>query len=200
MPITNLLKAALVVSIGSITGYSVMKFAKESSTSQSRLIASMKPSTTFSKIGQEQVARVLFDLKLETEIAKTEANVSTIKIKIQALKNLSSGLYYSWNIPSGINLLEGPLQHQVGVMQAGEVKYFILKINGFSKEVKKYLSFEIKGNANQLNVRQEVLVSSRLEDSLEYLVQQGEIRKQNDSIDKFGTTKKNKFAPENIIR
>lgn len=198
MPISNLLKASLVIAIGSISGYSVMKYVTKSPdllSAQNRFVASVP----IAKIGQEHIARVLFDLQLETELAKSESNVSTIKVKLEALKNFDNGLSYSWNIPTGVNMIEGPMQDQVGAMKAGEIKYFTLKVNGFSKELKKYLSFEVKGNTNQHSVRRELLVSSRVEDSLEYLVQQGEIKRQQNTINKLGS-KKSKFAPENIIR
>ena len=196
MSIANLLKSALIISLGGLFGYNLMKYTHENGPEKIRFMASVP----LAKIGQEQVSRSLFDVQLDqSQISKSDSDVSTLTVKVQAFKNLQSGLTYNWNLPSGVNVLNGQVQDQLGSMSIGEVKEITIQVIGFSKELKKYISFEIKGNQNQLPVRREVLISSRIEDSLEYLVQQSEIKKQNGGANKLDA-RKNKFSPENVIK
>ena len=195
MSISNLLKSALVIALGSVTGYSLMKYSQQP-TKQNRSMASI----VTTKLGKEQVARQFFDLQTDlAQISKSDSDFSEIKVKMTALRSFGPGLSYKWNLPNGVNLLQGPLQDQVPTLQSGEEKEFVIKVTGFSKELRKYLSFEISGAANQLPVKQEVLVSSRMEDSLEYLIQQSAKKEQQNGINKLGT-KKSKFDPENVIK
>lgn len=194
MSVSNLLKSFVVMAVGGLTGYSLMKYSQQP-LEQNRFIAS----AGIAKMGQEQMARQFFEMQTDiSQIAKSESDVSEIKITFTALKTLGAGLHYQWVLPAGVNLLQGPLQDELPAMQAGESKIFNIKVNGFSKELKKYLSFEISGNANQFPVKQEVLVSSRIEDSLEYLIQQSERKQRDSGIQKLGI--KNKFSSENIVR
>lgn len=194
MPVSNVLKSVFVMAVGVLAGYSAMKYSQQP-LSQNRSMASV----AIAKMGQEQMARQYFELQTDlSQIAKNESDVSEIKITLTALKSLNAGLNYQWVLPQGVNLLQGPLQEQLPALQAGESKILSIKVNGFSKEFRKYLSLEIKGNANQFPVRQEVLVSSRIEDSLEYLIQQSEKKDRQNGINKMGV--KNKFSAENVIK
>lgn len=194
MSITNLLKSVCVISIGAVSGYTIMKYSQQP-LPQNRSMASV----ITAKVGKEQMARQYFDIMTDqTKISKSESDVSEIKISFKAIRNLNEGLSYQWNLPSGVNLIEGPLQGAIQSLNAGEALVFTIKVNGFSKELKKYLSFEINGAANQMPIRQEVLISSRIEDSLEYLVQQSEKKNQQNGVNKLN--KKSKFSPENVVK
>ncbi len=194
MPVSNLLKSICVMAVGVFSGYAVMKHAQQP-ISQNRFLASVG----ISKMGKEQTARQFFDLQSDlSKISKSESDVSEIKVTFTALKSLNTGLHYQWVIPAGVNLVEGPLQDQLPALQPGEAKVLTLKVNGFSKQLRKYLSLEITGNANQFPVRQEVLVSSRIEDSLEYLIQQSEKQNRQNGVNKMGS--KNKFSAENVVK
>jgi hypothetical protein len=182
------------MAVGGFTGYSVMNYTQKP-LEQNRFMASV----SIAKMGQEQMARQFFDLQTDlSQIAKNESDVSEIKITVTALKNLNAGLNYRWILPPGVNMVQGPLQDQLPSLQTGETKELTIKVNGFSKELRKYLSLEISGNANQFPVKQEVLVSSRIEDSLEYLIQQSEKKNRQNGVNKMG--KKSKFSAENIVR
>ncbi|MEK6628009.1 MAG: hypothetical protein AABY53_05240 [Bdellovibrionota bacterium] len=193
----NILKSVAVISFGAIVGYSSVKFLLNPS-QNSRAIASFP----ISKVGQEQNSRYLFNIKINTEeLAKTEEGVSTIKINIEALKKLNAGLSYSWILAQDIELLEGSLNGDLGEFTENQNKEFILKVRGFSKQLKKFISFEVNGEFEKKPIRREVLISSRIEDSLEYAIQQNELSKSKNQINKLDHSKsKNKFSPENIIR
>ena len=195
MSISNLLKSAAIISFGSILGYTSVKWLTPEP--KNRSIASYP----ISKLGKVQNARNLFDVKLNTEgLAVTEDGTSTIKVSIEALKNFDSGLVYTWNLPQDIEVLEGPLTENLGAFSAGQSKEFTLKARRFSKQLKKFISFEIKGDYEQRPINREILISSRVEDSFEYVIQQNE-KKHKGQVQKLGTVKsKNKFSPDRVVR
>jgi hypothetical protein len=197
MPIANILKSSFVILIGSVCGYKLMKAYNENApVKQNRYVAS----TVVSKIGKEQVSRQFFDLQTDNQIAKDDSSLTELKIIFIALKDLNAGLQYKWSLPAGVNVLSGSVQEQLPAMKSGETKEIVLKVTGFSKELRKYVSLDIDGTANQFPVRRSVLISSRIEDSLEYRVQQTQLKEiNNGDANKLGT-KKTKFAPENIVR
>ena len=155
------------------------------------------------KLGQEQIARSIFDINVNlNKLALKNAETSDIVITLTALKNIPAGLTYNWVLPDGVQLVDGILNEPIGALQSGESRHYTLKLIGFSKELKKYLSFEVQGQANSFSVKRELLVSSRIEDSMEYLIQQSELKKQKNQIKKLGVSQKEKtkFSPENIVR
>ena len=195
MSISNILKSLAVITFGGLFGYGSIHFLKPEP--KNRFIASQP----MAKIGLEQNARSLFDVKLNTEdLAKKDSDVSTIQVTIEALHPIDSGLVYHWNLSNDIQVVEGSLHDHLGAFTTGESKVYTLKVKGFSKELKKYISFEVRGDVNQRPVRREVLISSRVEDSFEYMIQQNDKKNtangQNNKLDK----KKNKFTAENVVR
>lgn len=195
MSISNLLKSIAVMSFGGVLGYTSIHYFQKTDT-VNRHIASQP----ISKIGAEQNAAYLFEVKLDNnDFAATENDVSTIQVNVQALKDLPVGLTYTWNLPQDVELLEGHTSDVLGNFVAGESRSYVLKVKGFSKQLKKYVSFEIQGEHEQKNIRREVLISSRYEDSMEYLVQQNEIKSRRKMAGKLGTTK-SKFSPENVVK
>lgn len=195
MSISNLLKSAAIISFGSVLGYTSVKWL--TSEPKNRSIASYP----VSKLGKVQNARNLFDVKLNTDgLALTDDGTSTIKVTIVALKNFDSGLVYSWNLPQDIEVVEGPITENIGAFTAGQSKEFTLKARQFSKQLKKFISFEIKGDYEQRPINREILISSRVEDSFEYVIQQNE-KKRKVQVQKPGADKvKSKFSPDRVIR
>ena len=191
----NILKSFGIVLCGAVFGYSIVQFLKPEP--KNRFIASAQ----ISKMGQEQNARSLFDVRLDLAgLAKQNDGISTIIVRVEALKPFGGGLLYKWNLPADVQILEGVSTEPLPSMAAGESRDYVLKVKGFSKEFKKYASFEIEGEINQHAIRREVLISSRLEDSLEYLIQQNELKSEKNSINKLGNTKKSRFDLQNVVR
>lgn len=203
MPFANILKSALTISIGAILGYNVVKFFKPKE--NSRFIASYPASKyLIAKLDSEQVARSLFNIKINTdELALTEDGISTIKVSIEALINLANpnvSLTYHWSLPQDVDLVEGPLDDNLGALRVNQSKELLLRVRSFSKQHKKYISFKVSGQINHKPVNREVLISSRIEDSFEHRIQQNELRKPKNQINKLDNDKlKKKFSPDRII-
>ncbi len=195
MPYFNILKSFVVVIVGALLGYNGLHFFYLDK-NNTRALASLP----MSKISKDQSSQYLFEIILNTdELAQNNSDISVLKIKIQALKNFNSGLTYIWNLPQDIDVVEGYLTGPLEAFNANEEKEFILKVRNFSKQSKKFISFEVLGLLNEKNVRREVLISSRVEDSFEYTIQQNELnnrKNQNNKLD----IRKSKFDPENVVK
>ena len=195
MSFSNILKSVAVVTMGSVIGYTSVKWLMPEP--KNRAIASYP----ISKLGKEQNSRYFFDVKLNTEeLALRDDGTSTLKINVEAVKNFDSGLVYSWNLPPDVDLIEGQLTENLGAFTAGQSKEFLIKVRQFSKQQKKFISFEIKGDVELRPINREILISSRVEDSFEYVIQQNE-KKRKVQAQKLGEGKaKNKFSPERVVR
>ncbi|AGH96527.1 hypothetical protein [Pseudobdellovibrio exovorus] len=195
----QLLASIFVLIAGGFLGYHGVKWAQPDST-QNRFIASQP---RMSKVGLEQTARHFFDIKVDTQqLAQKDDDVSEVKVIITAIRPLPTGLIYNWHLAENSQTLEGSLQDQLGSLNVGESRELVLKLRGFSKENRKYLSFEIKGDVSSIPVQREVLISSRIEDSLEYAIYQNELNQQGNAQQNTQeeSPSRGKFSPENVIR
>lgn len=196
----QLLASVFVIITGAFAGYYGVQFF-QTQKNPNRFIASQP---MMAKIGLEQNSRHFFDITINTDnLAQKDQEVSEIKVTVTARRPLSAGLIYNWHLTENMQTLEGHLQDQLGTLAVGESKEFILKVRGFSKEQRQYISFEIKGDTAGIPLRRDVLISSRIEDSLEYAIQQNELQQQQNA----GSQKiqgqsrsRGKFDPENVIR
>jgi hypothetical protein len=190
----NFLKSAAVILCGGVFGFSVVQMLKPEA--KNRSIAS----APLSKLGHQRNGRSLFDVKVDLHgLAKNDSDVSTLKVSVEALKPAGNGLTFKWNLPAEVQIVSGTLTDSLPAFSAGEKREFSIQVKGFSKQLKKFASFEIEGLLNNYKINREVLISSRIEDSLEYLIQQNELKKEN-TINKTGQKNKSKFDPKNIVR
>ncbi len=191
----NILKSVAVISVGAIVGYSTIKYFQPQE--KNRFIASYQ----ISKMGKEQGARLLFNVKINADdLALNDSGVSTIKVTVEALKDINTNLVYKWNLPQDVDVIEGSITERLGFFTADQSQEITLKVKGFSKQLKKFISFEVNGEFEQRPIQREVLISSRIEDSFEYVIQQNEINRTKNQNFKLGDSKsKSKFSPDNIV-
>lgn len=191
----NILKSLAVISVGAVVGYSSIKYLQPQE--KNRFIASYP----ISKMGKEQNARLLFDVKINADdLALNDSGVSTIKVTVEALKDINTNLIYKWNLGQDVDVVEGSLTDSLGVLTVNQTKEITLKVRGFSKQLKKFISFEVNGEFEQRPIQREVLISSRIEDSFEYVIQQNEINRNKNQNFKLGDSKsKSKFSPDHIV-
>ena len=166
----TILKSVSVIALGAVIGYSSVQFAltKES---PNRYLAS----STVSKMAVEQYSRTLIDLKIETsKIAQTEKDASVIEVSIEAFRDIPAGIPFKWNLPEDVEVLSGAPNGLLPEFAANQVHVFKLEVSGFNKLKKSYISFSVNGEVGAINLKREILFSSRPEDSFEYVVQQYE--------------------------
>ncbi len=162
------------------------------------------------KVGQDQLSHDYFKIHIKNLTENESSNgYSTLEVTIVALKNLPEKLSYKWILEKDLNTND-ELSGEILNLKANETKTVVLNVYGFNKNTNSYISFLITGKLNNHKVRREVLVSSRPEDSFEYLVRQNNaLEKQDDKNEKSlktynqnsqSTFLKQKFRKDKLIR
>lgn len=184
MPKFNILASVSITLLGAIIGYESVKYIKQPN-ANNRYLAS----TTMSKLGSEQFAKTLFEIKISNEtLAESNDEASTITVVIKSLKAIPQSLTYKWTLPDRSQIIEGNESGPLEDFAMNQTKEFKIKIKGYSREVKNYISFKVEGNLEEHKIDRDILISSRPEDSFEYVVQEYE---KNKAID---TKNKNKLG------
>lgn len=198
MSSNNFLKPLSVILFGVLVGYHGMRSITATT---DRTVSSYSTSShRMAKLGLAQNANSLFDVRVVADqIATDETGVSTVQVKIRSYVSINDGLQYRWNLPPEVELIEGQFSNVMGRFNANEEKIFELKLRHFSKQLRRYINFEISGLANNLPIQKDVLISSRIEDSMEYIIQQDRLEQK--AHGKVGAQSiMDKFAPEHIVR
>lgn len=192
----NILKSIAVIAFGILFGYNSMKYFSEPS--KDRRLASVH----LGKLGFQKNTQSLFQVKANLDqIAQKDEDVSVILVKVEALQNINPGLTYQWNISADVQILDSVQTGELGVFSPNEIKIFELRVRGFSKSQKKFISFEITGDYDQRPVKHEVLVPSRIEDSFEYQIQQSKKQNSGNKLNGFGDSDKHdRFNPKNVVQ
>jgi len=171
-----ILKSAIAISIGAVAGYNSVQYFKNRNSSH-RYLASI----TMSKLASEQLSKTLVDVKIKNvEVGLTDSDTSTVKVILTAYKPIAAGLTYNWNIPSDVQVLQGQTSGSLPEFAANQTQELVLKLSGYNKVKKNYVSFTLAGDVDATRFQREVLASSRPEDSFEYVVQEYERSKAND--------------------
>ena len=177
MSYRTLLKSFSVVAISAVIGYGAMKFIQKEN-SPNRYLASM----TMGKMAHEQFSKTIFDIKVKNiEVGSTDSDVSTVQVTIDAFNEIPEGLSYSWHLPEDISVFAGSQQGLLPKFSANETQTLELKIKGYSKIKKSFISFSVEGALGAAKLKREVLLSSRPEDSFEYIVQNYEKSKKSEA-------------------
>lgn len=177
MPYRNLLNSLSVIAISAVVGYGAVKYIQKEN-SPNRYLASM----TMGKMAHEQYSKTVFDIKVKNvEVGLTESDVSTVQVTIEAFSEISDGLIYSWHLPDDITVSAGSQQGLLPKFSVNDTQTLELKIKGYSKAKKSFISFSVEGRLGEAKLKREVLLSSRPEDSFEYIVQNYEKSKQSES-------------------
>ena len=174
MSYSNLLKSFSVIAISAFVGYSAVKYIQKEN-SPNRYLASL----TMGKMAVEQFSKTVFDVKVKNvEVGLSESDVSIVQVDVEAYTVLPAGLPYLWTIPEDVLIVEGPQQGVFSEFAVNQIQSLTLKIKGYNKTKKSFLSFSINGTLNAAKLQREVLLSSRPEDSFEYIVQNYEKSKE----------------------
>lgn len=159
------------------------------------------------KLGIDQASYEYIDMKIDNvTLADKKDDTSVVQVRITALKNIPTALNYKWILGKEVlsgEVLEGVLQP----LAQGESKIFEIRVQNYSKEWNSHVSLELSGDLAGHNVQRDVIVSSRPEDSFEYVVQQAALaeqqaRKANGKVQTLsnGKTLSEKFRKDKIVR
>lgn len=191
------LKSSVVTIAGLAMGYFGTLVYKNYQADQNpnRFIAS----APMAKLASIQNAQQLFEIRSRTvSVAQTQDETSTVKVVITPYDNYNNELNFNWELPEDVRVISGEVQGTIQKFEKHKPIELTLDVTGFSKEKRNYISFKISGMLNHLPVSQDILVTSRPEDSFEYLVQKNaEIEEKTKKSTKSGNQKK-RFDPKNI--
>lgn len=191
------------MAVGAVFGYySIQFFMPNQSAAQfgpNRFLAS----ATMSKLGSEQYAKSFFDIKIKNEIvSNSKDEISVVKVTFEAFQKLPPALNYTWHLPEGATLVDGSLTGTLTELEANQTQELEIKLKGYSREFKNHVVFAVKGDLNQSQINQNVIVSSRPEDSFEYIVQENEKLKAKEAQAKNKMGKsgyKPPIDPKNVV-
>ena len=197
------LKTICVSLLGITFGYGITRFMHSDVSMSERQLASIP----LTKLGLDQASFDYIDLKIENlSLSEKKEDTSLVQVKITALKDIPSALDYQWILGKEVTsseILTGTLEP----MNKGESKVFELRVQNYSKEWQSHVSISLTGDLSGHRVQREVIVSSRPEDSFEYVVQQAalaeqQVRRENGKVQKLsnGKSVSEKFRKENVIR
>lgn len=199
------LKTICVSLLGITFGYGITRVMHTEYEVSTRNTASIP----LTKLGIDQASYDYIDIKIENvSLADKKEGTSLVQVRITALRDIPSALNYQWILGKEVTTsqnLDGILEP----LTQGQSKVFELRVQNYSKEWQSHVSLNLNGDLSGHQVRRDVIISSRPEDSFEYVVQQAalaeEQAKQNSlsgKLQKLNNKKtlSEKFRKDKIIR
>lgn len=195
------LKTICVSLLGISFGYGITRLMHNEYEFASRNTASIP----LTKLGLDQASFDYIDIKIENvSLAEKKEDTSLVQVRITALKDIPASLNYQWILGKDVVTSEN-LAGVLEPLTQGQSKIYELRVQNYSKEWQSHVSLSLSGDMSGHTVARDVIISSRPEDSFEYVVQQaalanakappGQVQKLSN-----GKTLSEKFRKGNIIR
>lgn len=199
------LKTICVSLLGVSFGYGITRFMHNEY--EFEMASRKTASLPLTKIGLDQASFDYIDMKIANiSLADKKDDTSLVQVRITALKNIPSQLKFKWILGKEVissESLEGILEP----LAQGQSKVFEIRVQNYSKEWQSHVSLELSGDLSGHQVRRDVIISSRPEDSFEYVVQQAALaeeqaKKTNGKVQTLsnGKSVSEKFRKDKIVR
>ena len=200
------LKTICVSLLGISFGYGITRFMNTSEYSVD-MASRDTASIPLTKIGLDQASFDYIDMKIDNvSLAEKLGETSVVQVRITALKNIPTPLKFKWILGKDVNTAEN-LEGVLEPLAQGESKIYELRVQNYSREFNSHVSMELSGDLSGHQVQREVIVSSRPEDSFEYVVQQAalaekEALKAHGKVQTLsnGKSVSDKFRKDKIVR
>lgn len=195
------LKTICVSLLGITFGYGITNLMHNEYEIASRNTASIP----LTKLGLDQASFDYIDIKIENaSIADKKEDTSVVQVRITALKDIPAALNYKWILGKDVTTAES-LDGVLEPLTQGQSKIYELRVQNYSKEYQSHVSLSLTGDMFGHKVARDVIVSSRPEDSFEYVVQQAALANEQAPAGKVqklsnGKTVREKFRKDKIIR
>ena len=199
------LKTICVSLLGITFGYGITRVMHTEYEVSNRNTASVP----LTKLGVDQASYDYIDIKIENvSLADKKEGTSLVQVRVTALRDIPSALNYQWILGKDVTTSEN-LDGILEPLAQGQSKVFELRVQNYSKEWQSHVSMNLSGDLSGHQVRRDVIISSRPEDSFEYVVQQvalaEEQAKQNSPSGKVQVlnnkkTLSEKFRKDKIVR
>lgn len=133
---------------------------------------------------ENKTAKILFNTKLGKQLsfvnvqleflnlANDNEDVSEIKAYVTLLKSSNNEISYKWNLPEGVFVVSGSAEGSLTNIDIEAPQELVLKVTGFSKMDKKLISLSANTMIGESAFGNVGLISSRPEDSYEFIANQ----------------------------
>lgn len=162
-------------------------------------------SVPLTKLGLDQASFDYIDIKIENvSLAEKKEDPSIVQVRVTALKDIPAALNYKWILGKDVITTDN-LEGVIEPLTQGQSKVYELRVENYSKEWQSHVSLSLSGNMLGHTVARDVIVSSRPEDSFEYVVQQAALANEKAPVGQVqklsnGKTVSEKFRKDKIIR
>lgn len=165
----NVLKKALFIFFfGLVFGFSVTHLISEISENASRDLASSKGPKLRLDMNSKSLATISVSLNEPTEIPLDTEETVEITGQVVLRHGSPSDLHLKWQLPAGVVSTES-LQAVISNAQPGVIYPIQLHVQGFNKVSKKNVTVMATANVDGVEYGNSSLISSRPEDSWEYV-------------------------------
>jgi len=106
------------------------------------------------------------------EIPENPNDLTEISGYITLLKSSNSSIKYQWLLPEGVQIVEGDLEGQLDSVVVEEPVEVVIVVKGYSSYEKKLVTLTAGTLVGDTPVSNVALISSRPEDSQEYIAKQ----------------------------
>lgn len=106
------------------------------------------------------------------EIAENPNDLTEISGYITLLKSSNSSIKYQWILPEGVQIVEGELAGQLDSVVVEEPVEVVIVVKGYSSHEKKLVTLTAGTLVGDTPVSNVAIISSRPEDSQEYIAKQ----------------------------
>lgn len=105
-------------------------------------------------------------------LSDSNTEVTDIKAYVTLLKTTNNSISYKWNLPDGVQVVQGDLEGSIDNVSIETPQELLLKVAGFSREDKKLISLSANTQIGDTSFGNVGLISSRPEDSYEFIANQ----------------------------
>ncbi|MBL7545060.1 MAG: hypothetical protein JNL11_14680 [Bdellovibrionaceae bacterium] len=118
-------------------------------------------------------------------IPENPNDIAEITGYITLLKTTSNSVRYQWILPEGVQIVDGTKDGQFDSVQIEQPVEVKIKVSGYSRYEKKLLTLSANTNVGDTSFSNVALISSRPEDSHEYIAKQKYDREKLDKLEKL---------------
>lgn len=161
---SNTVKVIVCFAVGLVCGTITKAFLTPKQESSGAL-------TFASKAPPHEMNKHTAPLKVEIlppeRIPENETDEVQIVGRIALNQNFTGNINYLWDLPEGVQLVEGQREDALQGLQAGQIAEIKIRVTGFSKLQQRAISLSSSGPVGDQRLGNSAIVVSRPEDTLE---------------------------------
>ena len=165
---TKILVASLSAACGLIMGYGFMSLTTMKSADRHTASLGVGPKWEPAGLGKH-LAPVRVQIQTPAVLLDHDEQEVEITGYVTLSQEAQGDVHYEWLLPEGVSLVDGILSDSWANMHPGQTAVSKISVTGFSKEQRRILSLEASTQIGTNRLGNTAVVSSRPEDSMEYI-------------------------------